>query len=314
MPSSNLEKPEMPYEPRIYVHAPYRSPLQERVAVKQAIIDLLRSEGLDPQEFHVSGLPRGDSWTFERAIQVMRQCDGAIILALARFFDKDGKVDVPIPSEYSHFEGALALARPLPTLVVGEQGMPVRGILSQLGGTFVVQVPMNDYTNWIAQKGLLLEPPAQEWLQRIRNRYDVFFGYCSMASKLAKDIKDYLEQDGLRVLDWATTFRPGRTIMEEVRRAAAVSRCGLFLFTADDPVEGAQTPTAIPRDNVLLEAGYFMSAAGASRTLIVREAGTKMPADLGGIIYLSIESRDAWQQTARQVAHALRLQMLEDAA
>ena len=92
-------------------------------------------------------------------------------------------------------------------------------------------------------------------------------------------------------------------------------RCGLFLFTADDPVEGLQTPTAIPRDNVLLEAGYFIDRQrGTSRTLIVREAGTKMPADLGGIIYLSIENRDSWQSTARQVAEALRTQMREDAA
>lgn len=227
---------------------------------------------------------------------------------------KDENVDVPIPSEYSHFEGALALARPLPTLVVGEQGMPMRGILSQLGGTLVIQVPMHKYTEWIEQKELLREPLAKEWLQRIRQRHDVFLGYCSKANKLAKDIKTYLEGDGLRVLDWATAFRPGRTIMEEVRRAAAVCRCGLFLFTANDPVEGSQTPTAIPRDNVLLEAGYFMSAAGASRTLIVREAGTKMPADLGGIIYLSIENRDSWQSTARQVAEALHTQMREDAA
>ena len=151
-----------------------------------------------------------------------------------RFFDKAGKVDVPIPSEYSDFEDALALARPLPTLVVGEQGMPIRGILSQLGGTFVIQVPMPQYREWIDQKELLREPPAQEWLQRIRQRHDVFFGYCSKANKLAKDIKTYLEGEGLRVLDWATAFRPGRTIMEEVRRrrqcAGAGSSCLLRMI------------------------------------------------------------------------------------
>jgi predicted nucleotide-binding protein len=116
------------------------------------------------------------------------------------------------------------------------------------------------------------------------------------------------------VLDWATAFRPGRTIMEEVKRAPTVSRCGLFLFTADDPVEGSQTATAIPRDNVLLEAGYFMSAAGGSRTLMVREVGTKMPADLGGIIYLTVSDRDAWKVTAQQISDAVRRQMSEDAA
>jgi predicted nucleotide-binding protein len=155
---------------------------------------------------------------------------------------------------------------------------------------------------------------VQEWLQRVRSRYDVFFGYCSKASQIAQNIKKFLEDGGLRVLDWATAFRPGRTIMEEVKRAATVSRCGLFLFTADDPVEGSQTATAIPRDNVLLEAGYFMSAAGGNRTLVVREVGTKMPADLGGIIYLTINDRDDWKIIAQQIADAVRMQMSEDAA
>jgi predicted nucleotide-binding protein len=42
---------------------------------------------------------------------------------------------------------------------------------------------------------------------------------------------------------------------------------------------------AAPRDNVVLEAGYFIRAKGKERVLIVREAGAKMPADIGGTIY-----------------------------
>ena len=38
----------------------------------------------------------------------------------------------------------------------------------------------------------------------------------------------------------------------------------------------------------LLEAGYFISAKGKERVLIVREPGAKMPADLGGDIYASL--------------------------
>lgn len=57
-----------------------------------------------------------------------------------------------------------------------------------------------------------------------------------------------------------------------------------------------------------------MSAASATRTLVVREAGTKMPADLGGIIYLTIVDRDAWKASAQQIADALRVQMSEDSA
>ncbi len=48
---------------------------------------------------------------------------------------------------------------------------------------------------------------------------------------------------------------------------------------------------AAPRDNVIFEAGYFMNAKGRERVLIVREDGAKMPADVGGSIYLTLKDR-----------------------
>lgn len=300
------------YCPRIYIHAPYK-PEPERAEVKHGILEKIRGLGFDPQEFHVSGIPKGDSWSFDRAIEVMRQCDGALILALMRWMSSDGATRIPIPSDYSHFEGALALSCKLPSLVIAEEGMQMRGILSQMGGSFVLQVPMQDATEWLATDKILREPPFEKWVERVKARYDVFFGYCSKADELAQNIKTFLaDESGLRVLDWATDFRPGRTIMEEIARATATCRCGLFLFTADDPIQGSPTKTAIPRDNVLLEAGYFMSAHTARRMVVVREKGTKMPADLGGMIYLTIESRADWIQTAREVRDALRRQVSED--
>lgn len=300
------------YRPRIYIHAPYK-PEPEQAEAKSGIIEKIRGLGFDPQEFHVSGIPKGDSWSFGRAIEVMRQCDGALILALMRWMDSEGTTRIPIPSEYSHFEGALALSCNLPSLVIAEEGMQMRGILSQMGGSFALQVPMQNVADWLATDKLLREPPFEKWVERVKARYDVFFGYCSKADELAQNIKTFLaDESGLRVLDWATDFRPGRTIMEEIARATATCRCGLFLFTADDPVEGSLTKTAIPRDNVLLEAGYFMSAHTARRMVVVREKGTKMPADLGGMIYLTIENRADWRQTARDVLDALRKQVSEE--
>jgi hypothetical protein len=43
--------------------------------------------------------------------------------------------------------------------------------------------------------------------------------------------------------------------------------------------------------------------------VVVREKGTKMPADLGGMIYLTIERRADWRKTATDVLDALRRQM-----
>jgi hypothetical protein len=42
-----------------------------------------------------------------------------------------------------------------------------------------------------------------------------------------------------------------------------------------------------------------LNAHGASRVVVVKETGTKMPADLGGIIYLTLEDRSEWQDTAK---------------
>ena len=67
--------------------------------------------------------------------------------------------------------------------------------------------------------------------------------------------------------------------------------CGLFLFTADDKLENSESQ-ASPRDNVIFEAGYFMRAKGKEKVLIVREKGAKMPADIGGNIYLPLNDRN----------------------
>jgi predicted nucleotide-binding protein len=150
---------------------------------------------------------------------------------------------------------------------------------------------------------------AHEIRRHVQRNSDVFFGYCSRADKVAARIRAHLESQGLSVLDWARDFRTGRTILEEVRRAATTCRCGLFLFTADDPLNGVSTPVAIPRDNVVLETGYFIGVHGPGRVVVVQETGTKMPGDLGGLIYLTMEDRAQWRAVADKVAKSLRQSM-----
>lgn len=74
-------------------------------------------------------------------------------------------------------------------------------------------------------------------------------------------------------------FRAGGSIFDEIENARAACSCGLFLFSEDDPLEGAPG-IAAPRDNVVFEAGYFMSSKGPEKCLIIRHGEAKMPADL----------------------------------
>jgi predicted nucleotide-binding protein len=61
-----------------------------------------------------------------------------------------------------------------------------------------------------------------------------------------------------------------------------------FCFSEDDLLEGG----AAPRDNVVFEAGYFMSSKGSERCLIVRHGEAKMPVDFGGVIYVHLAKTD----------------------
>ncbi len=70
---------------------------------------------------------------------------------------------------------------------------------------------------------------------------------------------------------------------------------GIFLFTKDDDLDLPDVSAAdrsAPRDNVVFEAGYFSGLKGKRNVLIVREVGSKMPADLGGDIYASLADKN----------------------
>jgi predicted nucleotide-binding protein len=56
-------------------------------------------------------------------------------------------------------------------------------------------------------------------------------------------------------------------------------------------LEESHGDRATPRDNVVFEAGYFTKSKGRERVLIIREDGTKMPADISGNIYLPLQNR-----------------------
>jgi predicted nucleotide-binding protein len=134
--------------------------------------------------------------------------------------------------------------------------------------------------------------PFRYWQNLLDERRDVFLGYCSSSATTAAAIKRFLLSLGAKVLDWQTDFIPGRTILDQIEQAAARSIGGIFLFTRDDDlVDSGQRETAVPRDNVVFEAGYFIGLKGKRNVLIVRETASKMPADLGGDIYASLADK-----------------------
>ncbi len=279
-------------KPRIFISAPVDASLTPtQLAIKAAIIRKIKSAGFEPQEFYVSGLPLRETWGFENAEQVMRRCQGAIIFAFGKWeVIMPNNTLVILPTEYNHYEGALALSLDKETLIIKEDMVAPRGIAYNGGGHHILPIPQNAKQAWVNSN--TFKKQFNDWLKSIEDRPHVFFGYSGKATDTANRIMKYLISIDVKVRDWQMDFRPAGTILDEIEESAKKSLGSIFLFTKDDELVNGDQANAAPRDNVVFEAGYFMHAVGKERTLIIREEGTKMPADVGGAIYLDLKDRN----------------------
>jgi predicted nucleotide-binding protein len=170
----------------------------------------------------------------------------------------------------------------LPLFVLADEEIRDSGVFKEGDAFFVFCVPKEADHRW-------LDTPEfshrfDKWVDKLKQRRDVFLGYCNCASGTAVAIKGFLNELGVTVLDWKVDFVPSDMILSRIKQAASCCGSGIFLFTKDDPMEGAPDQMA-PRDNVVFEAGFFCHAKGQKRVLIIREKGAKIPADLGGNIF-----------------------------
>jgi hypothetical protein len=280
----------MDRQKRVYVSVPRDHNLDERQRrLKHAILDALRANGIEPQEFQVSGLALRAPYTFGAIRDIMARCHGVLVLAFARWTDPAGNGDVALPTVWNHFEGAFALALGKELLVITEQNVASDGITWGGGGQIVLWAPTDAGPEWLRSD----DPRRQfeAWVEVIRRTDDLFLAYSSKARATANDILKFLGSRGVAVCDWELDFAAGATILDEIREASRHCLGAIMLLTRDDNLMGEEN-FAAPRDNVIFEMGMFMEAKGRERVLVIREDGAKMPADIGGGIYLSLRDRD----------------------
>lgn len=281
---------------RIYVSMPadvWLTPAQNDM--KWGIVERIEQLGYTPEIFTDptgrKSLSSGLAWSATDADEIARHCHGAAIIGLPRWVFEAADGMVFLPTEYCHYEGAIARTLGLPLLILAQQNLMRRVVFDMHFGSYIGVFPEGADKSWLNTKEFLV--CFTHWRKQLENRRDVFLGYCGASSGTAQNLRRFLEQDiGATVLDWQRDFKPGRSILEEIDEARARCAAGIFLFTKDDEFSDASgTQQAAPRDNVIFEAGYFASAKGKKRVLIIREKGAKMPADLGGDIYASLEDQ-----------------------
>jgi predicted nucleotide-binding protein len=251
------------------------------------------------------GVTRPTAGIEERRDQIAL-CHGLIALAFAQWecrrLSRDRNRVLKFPTEFVHIEAALAAATKRPLLVFREKSVADRGVLRP-GFTRVINLPTSLDVEWL--KSQEFQNEFQEWAKNVRQSKHVFLGYSSQATEVAHAIRKFLiEKLKITVFDWHD-FEIGETIWRSIERAERLTSCGIFLFMADDTVTTAGLQQLSPRDNVVYEAGYFAGAKGLSRSIIIHEEGAKVPTDLGGILNLTLGSRQSIATIETRLAERL---------
>lgn len=279
---------------RIYVSMPaddWLSPAQNDM--KWAVVERIEALGYTPEIFtDPTGRQSMSSslvWSAGDAHEVAHHCYGAALIGLPRWSFQTSSGIANLPTEFCHYEGALARTLGLPMLILAQDNLMRRVVFDRSFGPYIGTFPDGADRSWLNTKAF--EVSFSHWRSHLDKRRDVFLGYCGRSAGTAHNLRRFLEKDvGATVLDWQRDFTPGRSVLEEIEEARLRCTAGIFLFTKDDDLVDAVGAThAVPRDNVVFEAGYFASAKGKKRVLIIRQEGAKMPADLGGDIYAALK-------------------------
>jgi CAP12/Pycsar effector protein, TIR domain len=248
--------------------------------VKSELLRAVCEAGFQPQEFLVSGLPARMQWTFDAANEVMANCEGALVLAMVRHLASDAWGSKGISSEFNNLEGGLAIAQGLPLFVIAEHGVGQRGIVYLGGNRPIVTLSQSTDRAWF--KSSSFSSYFDSWCRSVRSRHKIFLGYSSAMGETGVAIREYLTSLGVSVFDWALDWRPGASIVGEVKRSVASSAASIFLFSAADDRSA--------RENLIFELGYFARAKSLDRILLISDGGGP-PGDLAGLATVSLRER-----------------------
>ena len=174
---------------RVFISVPSSGWLQpEQLDIKNGVIDRVRSAGFEPQEFRTSGEFTKLAWSHENLQFRLGRCQGVVILVLVRWEGWDiNKKQYKFNTAYNHYEGALALAKSIPTFILMHENIYKAGIALKSRNPYFVKLPDKVNSSWLQTDRFLSK--FNEWVGAVKNRRLVFFGYSNNARATATKIK-----------------------------------------------------------------------------------------------------------------------------
>jgi predicted nucleotide-binding protein len=118
----------------------------------------------------------------------------------------------------------------------------------------------------------------------------------------------FLEQLGVTPVILQEQINKGMTVIEKFEDFAARAGFAIVLMTPDDfgyQVGKEEEKKHRPRQNVVLELGYFAAHLGRSKTFVLVKGEIEMPSDVLGLVYESLDKNEGWKiRLARELKAA----------
>ena len=104
--------------------------------------------------------------------------------------------------------------------------------------------------------------------------------------ELKESVARLIEKTGIEPIILSEKTNQGRTIIRKFEDYSDVAGA-ICLFTADDKgkAKAAEEDSFRARQNVVLEAGFFMGKLGRGHVVIIADNNIEMPSDLAGVGY-----------------------------
>lgn len=118
----------------------------------------------------------------------------------------------------------------------------------------------------------------------------------------------FLEQLGVTPVILQEQINRGMTVIEKFEEFAGRAGFAVVLMTPDDfgyPVGREEEKRHRPRQNVVLELGYFSAKLGRNKTLVLTKGDVEMPSDVLGLVYEAMDKNEGWKmRLARELKAA----------
>ena len=116
-------------------------------------------------------------------------------------------------------------------------------------------------------------------------KFNIFLASSTEQLSFASKIADALSKLGHMPIRWWTSFDASTYNLEALEEVLEKADAGVFVCFGDDQATVRKNHQKIPRDNVILELGFFLSALGRRRCFVVAPSDNqlRLPTDLAGL-------------------------------